>query len=302
MSEEGRAGGASRSVSGGTVLLSSAQRGWRDVEVLRVRYSTSGGSAPAFVAPVFYLNLGPTLEFEVEAGKARHRGSAGAGVAAIVPAGLAPEWRWRGRGRLENLHVYLRPGLMEGVAEAAGVNPAGLEVAWRPGVRDPRLDRIGRLLLSEAESGGLGGELYAEGLSQAMAVHLLRYHSSLGRAAERKIERGPKGAPPQRALERAKEYVDDNLSKDLSLAGIAAAANLSERQLSRLFGEATGLSPHQYVIRERVEKAKGLLASTDLPVGEVALLCGFAHQGHLARHFGRFVGTTPARFRRESRR
>ena len=71
-------------------------------------------------------------------------------------------------------------------------------------------------------------------------------------------------------------------------------ANLSERHFSRLFKESTGVSPHQYVIRQRVEKARDLLASTDLPVGEVALVCGFAHQGHLARHFGRLVGVTPA--------
>ena len=65
-----------------------------------------------------------------------------------------------------------------------------------------------------------------------------------------------------------------------------------------LFKRSTGLPPHQYVIRERTEKAKALLFKTDLPISVVARDCGFSDQAHLTRHFKRAVGTTPARFRR----
>jgi AraC family transcriptional regulator len=165
------------------------------------------------------------------------------------------------------------------------------------------MERLMLSFLPELESGGLGGELYAESLANALAVHLLRQHSSLGEKAKRKIASEPKPSGlPARQLRRALDYIGDNLASDLSLEEMAGAANLSPYHFARLFKESTGLPPHQYVIRERVERAKGLLAGTDRPVGEVARLCGFATQSHLARHFGRLVGATPARFRRETTR
>lgn len=79
---------------------------------------------------------------------------------------------------------------------------------------------------------------------------------------------------------------------------MAAAAGFSPNHFSKLFKRSTGLLPHQYVVRKRIEKAKALFAGTDLPVGVVAWDCGFSDQAHLTRHFKRLVGTTPAKFRR----
>ena len=82
----------------------------------------------------------------------------------------------------------------------------------------------------------------------------------------------------------------DNLAGSLALSEISRAANISPYHFSRLFKESTGLSPHQYVIRERVERAKELLMSTDLPLHEVAALAGFADQSHMGRHLKRLLG------------
>jgi AraC family transcriptional regulator len=79
---------------------------------------------------------------------------------------------------------------------------------------------------------------------------------------------------------------------------MAGAAGLSPNHFSKLFKRSTGLSSHQYVIRQRIEKAKALLAGTNLSVAVVAQACGFSDQAHLTRHFRRLVGATPARFRR----
>jgi AraC family transcriptional regulator len=78
---------------------------------------------------------------------------------------------------------------------------------------------------------------------------------------------------------------------------VAAEVGLSPHHFSRQFREAVGVPPHAHLIARRVERAKVLLAQTDLPIVQVALAVGFAHQSHLTRHFGRLVGTTPARFR-----
>lgn len=74
-------------------------------------------------------------------------------------------------------------------------------------------------------------------------------------------------------------------------------ACMSPFHFSRTFKVSTGLSPHQYVIQRRVGKAKRLLVNTDLPLIEIAYLCGFADQIHLAKHTRRLLRTTPKALR-----
>jgi AraC family transcriptional regulator len=164
-------------------------------------------------------------------------------------------------------------------------------------LKDPQMERLMLSFLPELETGGMGGGLYAEGLATALAVHLLREHSSLGHRAKRRVAREPKGGLSQRQLQKVTDFIGDNLPRHLSLAEIAASANTSPYHFARLFKESTGLSPHQYVIRERVERAENLLLA-GLPIGEVAVMVGFSNQAHLTRHFKRLTGITPAKFRR----
>jgi len=72
---------------------------------------------------------------------------------------------------------------------------------------------------------------------------------------------------------------------------------MSPYHFSRMFKLSTGLSPHQYVIRQRIERAKALLTNTDLPVGVVAQEVGFASPSHFAQQFRRLVGVSPRSFR-----
>jgi AraC family transcriptional regulator len=94
------------------------------------------------------------------------------------------------------------------------------------------------------------------------------------------------------------DFVDDNLSMDLGISEMAGVANLSPYHFSRQFKRSTGLSPHQYVIGRRVERARELLSGTDLSVGAVASAVGFAHQSHLAYHVRRRFGVAPSSLRR----
>lgn len=218
---------------------------------------------------------------------------------AVYPAGVPVEIR--SPDPSEDLSVMLDAGFVRRVAAESGIDPDGFEVLHRFCFRDQLMERLADSFLPELGTGGMGGELYAEGLSQALAVHLLREHSSLGEKAKRRIDRRPRaGGLSARQLKRATDYIGDNLASGrLSLAVVASEAGYSPGHFSKLFREATGLSPHQYVIAQRVERAKALLVGTDLPLFEVARLCGFSHQQHLTTHFKRLTGATPARFRRE---
>lgn len=208
-----------------------------------------------------------------------------------------------GVGPSEDLHVLLPGKLIRAVGDEVGAGHGGLEFIPALAVRDETMGRLMTALADDVAGGGFGGRLYAEGLANALAVHLLRRYSSLGKGKALELERGSSAASVSAGtVRRALEFIGDNLTGDLSLADIARAADTSERHLYRLFREAVGLSPHQYVIRGRVEEARALLRRTDLTIAEVAVSSGFAHHQHLNRHFKRLTGASPERFRREARR
>ena len=94
-------------------------------------------------------------------------------------------------------------------------------------------------------------------------------------------------------LKRVKEYIDAHLEKSLSLDELAQVVQMSPGYFSRLFKQSTGYTPHQYLIRCRVKKAKELLRQRQLSIADVAYQVGFANQGHLNYHFKRCTGITP---------
>lgn len=183
------------------------------------------------------------------------------------------------------------------VATEAGADPERLEALNSVAVRDPHLQQTGIALLEEIVSGGPADRLYAESLARVMAVHLLRRHSSLGRGSLRRLLDPERvGRLSEASLRAATDCIGENLSGDLSIAGIAAA-NLSPYHFARAFKRSTGLSPHQYVLRRRIEQARELLEGADLPVGVVARRAGFASPSHFAQQFRRIVGASPSAFR-----
>jgi AraC family transcriptional regulator len=274
-------------------------RAWRNVGAVRLVRAVDEVAVPALPDHVVLVNVGRPYRLEERMDGKRFRTSGNAGDVGVIPAGVPTEFRSRGKGpqRVESFAMSLDPGFLRSVAEGADVSPGGVEIVGILGGRDPEIERVGASLLSELDTGGLLGDVYADSLATLLAVHLLRRHSSLGRGAVRRTENGPSGGLPKAALGAVTEYVEENLGRNLTLAEISGVAHMSPFHFSRMFKISTGLSPHQYVIHRRVEKARNLLANTTLPLHEVARLSGFTDQSHLAKHFRRLVGTAPRSFR-----
>ena len=154
-------------------------------------------------------------------------------------------------------------------------------------VRDPLAELLGRTLVESNTRDGL----YAESVGQTLVMHVARIDLSQPTAS----------ALPKWRLKRVQEHIDTHLDQALSLADLAAVAGLSRMYFAGQFRAATGYRPHDYLLYQRIESAKSILSSTDMPLAEVALSVGFQAQARFSTVFKRLAGQSPARWRRAIR-
>lgn len=93
------------------------------------------------------------------------------------------------------------------------------------------------------------------------------------------------------------EYINEHLSQDIKLADLAAILGMSQFHFSHLFKQSLGTAPYQYLLQQRVERAKQLLKQSDALVVDIALQCGFNSHSHLSKQFRQVVGMTPTAYR-----
>ncbi len=268
------------------------------IEVGHLRLLAGEVELPPYEGHLVNVHLSVPHHLVQRRNERAHEGIKITGAVDVIPAGTPAYFRMGAAS--EHTCMLITDRFVRRVAQEAGADPDRFEIAPFFDTPDPHTERVGLSLLSEMKTGGLGGELLAESLANVLALHLVRHHSSLGRRSKRMTERG--GGFSRRALGRATDYVNDNLSRKLTLAEMAGAARMSPYHFARSFKAATGLSPHRYVIQRRVERAKALLADTDLTIAEVAKAVGFANQSHLAFHVRRLLGVSPKTLRLEAGR
>ena len=113
--------------------------------------------------------------------------------------------------------------------------------------------------------------------------------------APRGLIRG--GLPPW-IVQRVRAFIDENIEQRITVDVLARLANLSISYFVRAFKTSTGLTPHDYLMRRRIEYAVRLLSETDLRLSEVAHAAGFVDQSHCARRFRQYVGIPPRAYRK----
>ena len=106
---------------------------------------------------------------------------------------------------------------------------------------------------------------------------------------------------PGARLRRVTEFIEDNLPRALPLAELSALAQLSPCHLTRLFKRATGVSPHQFIVRRRIDRARVLLAARELSIRAVGHAVGFRSFSHFSATFRRVTGTTPSVYQTDAR-
>lgn len=267
-------------------VLSSKWLGWKDLVVEQRHHPACALDVPPLAAHLITIYNGAACPIVQKRDGHTYRDVLTPGNISIVSIGT--ESYWAMDGDTDVLNIDLTPNLIQKVAIECDLDVNQIELINHFGVFDARIEQIGCLLKQELEAGGMGGRTLAESLANALVVYLLRQYST----TQPRISTYT-GKLSQADLQEATSYIHDNLDADLSLMKLAEVVKLSQFHFTRLFKQSTGFSPHQYIIRARVEKAKQLLATGKLSVGEAASLVGFAHQSHLASHMKRILGVSP---------
>lgn len=161
------------------------------------------------------------------------------------------------------------------------------------GFSDSLLAQLMDSLWQAGDTANAAGRLFADTAATATVARLLHL-SGMPPLAN-------KGGLASRHLARIIEYIEARLADDISLDEIATIAGMSAFHVCRAFKQSTGLPPHRYLMRLRLQRAKAMLETTNLPITEIAAQVGYDDPGYLVRLFRAHFGTNPANYRRERR-
>lgn len=273
-------------------MLSSQTLGWDNIQVGQFQHPPGECHVHSGDEHTICVSLAarPVRFLQIKDGKT-HSSLYGKGDISITPARVPFFARWQD----DDHYVELRldSAFMATVAqESLGLNPDRIELRAEFRLRDGRLEAIALMLLDELHQANPGGQLYVESLTNLLAVHLLRQYA----VASPSLPVHP-GGLSQRQLVPVLDHIHAALDGDLKLADLAAFAGLSPFHFSHQFKQAMGMAPYQYVLQQRIERAKQLLKQTNHPIVEIALLCGFNSHSHLSKQFRQATGTTPSAYR-----
>jgi AraC family transcriptional regulator len=270
-------------------LLCSREAGWK--HIILERYIQPAHEVPEYRTDkhmlIIHLNSITGSERKID-GKHQDENPQ-AGDVAIVPANN-PHWTVDVEEE-EGFLLLLEPQFLSQVAYEF-IDPDRVELLPRFAQYDPLLHGIGLALETELRSGATNSTLYVESLCNTLAMYLLRHCTS------RQFQFSHHSYPLSRQkLNLVIDYINDNLDRDLRLAAIANLLDLSQYHFCRLFKRSTGIAFHQYVLRQRVNKAKQLLKTTQLSIAEIAHRVGFSDQSQLTVQFRKVTGVTPGKYR-----
>jgi len=219
----------------------------------------------------------------------------GPGDVSLLTRAAESHWVWP--SDIEVVHIYLTQEELAATCRQMYERDVQ-EVELHDTVKadDPVIHRTAMQIAHEAAQGSAGSRLMVDSLSCQLSVHILRRHAHV-------LFREHNGADgltfqQDRAV---RDYIHQHLGESITLDDLASEVGLSRFHFARRFRTTAGSPPHDFVLQQRVARARTLLERTNTPLLGIALACGFADQPHLTREFKKRVGVTPGRYRSQNR-
>ncbi|WP_299153733.1 AraC family transcriptional regulator [uncultured Tateyamaria sp.] len=253
-----------------------------------------------YAAPVENLETEAVMPFSIMAlhqnsfvadaalgGRKMQRAHVKAGDFSYIPKGI-----WQSTSSEKSggyLYLVFDDGLRQRCETELGVS----KPLFEPIDFHPRLERspqYSALINDFLGSEGLGGRMRAEALASLLVCEILNFRGSTQEAVRVGLGKF--------RVAQILEYIDEHTDEELSLATLAEIAGVSVFHFSRMFKIDTGMTPHKFVLRHRVNKAREMLERSDATLAQIAYEVGFSSQSHMISSFKRFVGTSPGKYRK----
>jgi AraC family transcriptional regulator len=250
------------------------------------------GTVPEHEHPTHFLSLFTSGRVRAEWTTEGRRRSAdhGPGTLYLLPAGSRDLASWSALS--SRILLVMEPRFLAGVLDETA-HLADVELRTNFSFQDRHIVTVLRALYADLEDGSPAGPLYGQSLSVALGHYLIRRY-----ATRTSPDREYRSGMPAVRLNRVMDFIRQNYAKQTRLWELADLAGMSPHYFCELFKKSTGISPYQYALRCRMDRAKEFLRSPQFTVGQVAAATGFVDQSHFTKVFRRMVGATPRQFRK----
>ncbi len=236
-----------------------------------------------------HLVLSGAVKYEVTTKGRNLRFTSRPGTIFLLPRGTVDEVNWA--GPTQRMAVAIHPSLLTNALEETA-HESDIELTEHWDLTDGHISALLLEMTADLDDGSPAGTIYGESLANALAVYLLKRY-----AVRRLMPVVHKGGLPGYRLKRVLDYIAGSLEENISLSQLAAIAGMSPHYFSDLFKQSTGRAPHNYVLLQRIERAKQRLRDPKRSIIDAGLDAGFQNSSHFARMFRKLEGTTPSRFR-----
>lgn len=212
----------------------------------------------------------------------------------LMPQGQDSTWDIR--GELSFVHLYYTDQHLRDIAlKIWDKEPSHIHLEEQNFVKDPLVSAAYRQFLLKCDWQDSSNHLQLSSASNLLLNHILQNYSNV----QWKLPRVRGGIAPH-ALIRLQNWIEQNLHLALTIADLAKQVELSEYHFAHMFKQSTGLSPHQYVLQKRLQRAHHFIINSKKELTEIALNCGFSSASHFSARFKQLYGYAPSQLRKNN--